>query len=65
MNIETLLLNRLKNEQASMALAALLKPVDKSEFGYGFQSGRIAGLQHAIDCLLSAVDEIENGRKDI
>jgi len=65
MNIETHLLNTLKAKQQTYALEALKRPQARDSFEYGFRAGTIAGLEAAIEVLLTLIDEQKNGNNDI
>lgn len=61
----TVLLNKLKAEQATYALGALRSPGSKSEYEFGLRVGYVAGMERGIAMLLSALDEERNGEKDL
>ena len=65
MNLETLLLNRLKEEQQKFAVDALKRPQERDAFEYGFRVGMFAGYEAAINVLLKLLDEEKNGDNDI
>lgn len=65
MNIETQLLNTLKAKQQAYALEALKRPQARDSFEYGLRAGTIAGLEAAIEVLLTLIDEQKNGDNDI
>lgn len=65
MNLEQALLARLKTEQAQFALDALRRPVNRDTFEYGYRVGVVAGLETAIACLLTLLDEEKNSDSDI
>lgn len=65
MNIESMLLNRLKAEQHKYALEAVTKPSDKTEWEYGYRVGVVAGYEAAISLLLKLVDEEKNSDNDL
>jgi hypothetical protein len=58
------LLLRLKAEQGRYALESLQRPGEKTVFEYGVRVGHVAGLEFAINLLLSALDEERNGERD-
>jgi len=53
-----LYLKKLKGMQTEYADAALRKPKDKTEFGYGQASGQYQGLLLAEQLLTSAIEEV-------
>lgn len=53
-------IQRLENEQNRLAREALEKPSDRTDFGYGFASGMHAGLEHAKNLLLKALEDEEH-----
>ena len=57
MNIETRLLNRLKEEQMKFAAEALRRPQNRDAFEYGHRVGMIEGYESAINVLLTLIDE--------
>lgn len=57
MNLETRLLNRLKESQLSYSIEALKRPVNRDAFEYGYRVGVIEGYESAINVLLTLVDE--------
>ena len=57
MNLETRLLNRLKESQMSYSIEALKRPVNRDAFEYGYRVGVIEGYESAINVLLTLVDE--------
>ena len=65
MNLETKLLNRLKVEQQTFALAALKRPIERDAFEYGYRVGLVAGYEAAINVLLKLIDEEEKGGNDL
>ena len=65
MNLETILMNRLKAEQQNFALEALRRPQERDTFEYGYRVGMIAGYEAAINVLLTTIDENKNGNNDI
>lgn len=65
MNLETRLLNALKDEQQQFALQALKRPVERDAFEYGYRVGTIAGLESAINVLLKLVDEEKHVDNDL
>jgi hypothetical protein len=64
-NLETRLLNALKDEQQQFALQALKRPVERDAFEYGYRVGTIAGLESAINVLLKLVDEEKHVDNDL
>lgn len=65
MNIETILLNRLKQAQQEFAVQAMRRPQGRDAFEYGVRVGTFAGYEAAIELLLKLVDEEKNGDNDI
>ena len=65
MNVETKLLNRLKESQSAFALESLKRPQTRDSFEYGYRVGMVAGYEAAINVLLSIVDEEKKGDKDL
>lgn len=65
MNLDSLLLNRLKEEQQKFAVDALKRPQERDAFEYGFRVGMFAGYEAAINVLLKLLDEEKNGDNDI
>lgn len=65
MNIESVLLNALKAEQARFALEALQKPTRCDTFEYGYRVGMVAGYEAAITVLLNLLDEEKNSDRDL
>lgn len=65
MNLETRLLNRLKEEQVNFSTEALRRPQNRDAFEYGYRVGVVAGYEAAINVLLSIVDDDINGEKDL
>lgn len=57
MNIETKLLNGLKQAQAEFALESLRKPSSRDTFEYGYRVGHVAGQEAAINLLLQLLKE--------
>lgn len=57
MNLETRLLNRLKESQLSYSIEALKRPVNRDAFEYGYRVGVIEGYESAINVLLNLIDE--------
>jgi hypothetical protein len=57
MNLETKLLNRLKESQMSYSIEALKRPVNRDAFEYGYRVGVIEGYESAINVLLNLIDE--------
>ena len=60
MNIEDVLLHRLKAAQASFALESLKRPQNRDSFEYGYRVGVVSGYDAALDILLSMLDEEKN-----
>jgi len=58
--IEQHLLQRLKVAQAEYALESLQRPNTRDVFEYGHRVGVVAGLQQAVDLLLTLIDEEQN-----
>ena len=65
MNLETMLLNRLKAEQQGYALEALRRPQTRDTFEYGYRSGVVAGLAAAENILINLIKEAEHGNNDL
>ncbi len=65
MNIATILLNRLKAEQASFALDALKRPQNRDAFEYGHRVGLVAGYEAALNILFSILDEEKHSDNDL
>ena len=57
MNLETKLLNRLKEEQFKFAVEALRRPQSRDAFEYGHRVGIMEGFDAAINVLLNLIDE--------
>lgn len=57
MNIETRLLNRLKDSQVNYSVEALKHPSKRDGFEYGFRAGVVAGYEASINVLLTLIDE--------
>ena len=57
MNLETRLLNRLKESQLNYSIEALKRPVNRDAFEYGYRVGVIEGYESAINVLLNLIDE--------
>ncbi len=64
MNLETHLLNTLKAKQQTYALEALKRPQPGTPLSTA-SAGTIAGLEAAIEVLLTLIDEEKNGNNDI
>ena len=65
MNVESQLLNRLKAEQQSFAVEALMRPQTRDTFEYGYRVGMVAGYEAAIDVLLNLLDQEKNLDNDL
>ena len=65
MNVESQLLNRLKAEQQSFAVQALMRPQTRDTFEYGYRVGMVAGYEAAIKVLLNLLDEEKNFDNDL
>lgn len=65
MNIETKLLNRLKEEQFKYAGEALRRPQSRDAFEYGHRVGVMEGYEAAINVLLTLIDEEKYRDNDI
>ena len=65
MNINLLLLNRLKADQQQFAVEALRRPQTRDTFEYGYRVGMVAGYEAAINVLLKLLDEEKNSDNDI
>lgn len=65
MNIEQLLLNKLKAEQQTFALHALSKPDRRDAFEYGHRVGYVVGLEKALNILLTLLDEEKHDSKEL
>lgn len=50
-------LHRLSIEQQAFALEALKRPGDKSEFEFGFRSGKVAGYDAALSIINNLIKE--------
>lgn len=57
MNLETKLLNRLKEEQYKYSVEALRRPQNRDAFEYGHRVGIMEGYDAAINVLLTLIDE--------
>jgi hypothetical protein len=57
MNIESKLLNRLKESQLKYSVDSLKQPVQRDAFEYGHRTGVVAGYEAAINVLLQLIDE--------
>jgi hypothetical protein len=57
MNIESKLLNRLKESQLRYSVDSLKQPVQRDAFEYGHRTGVVAGYEAAINVLLQLIDE--------
>lgn len=57
MNIESKLLNRLKESQLRYSIDSLKQPVQRDAFEYGHRTGVVAGYEAAINVLLQLIDE--------
>jgi len=57
MNIESKLLNRLKESQLKYCIDSLKQPVQRDAFEYGHRTGVVAGYEAAINVLLTLIDE--------
>lgn len=55
-----LYLRKLKGMQTEYADAALRRPKDKTEFGYGEASGQYQGLLLAEQLLTNVIEEVAN-----
>lgn len=62
---EAQILGRLKARQAEYALDALKRPSQRDAFEYGYRAGIVAGLESAIDIILSMLNEERDGDKDL
>lgn len=65
MNIDSMMLDRLKAEQAAYAVEALRNPGGRLEFDFGYRVGVVTGLERAITVLLNLLDEERNGNPDL
>ena len=65
MNVESQLLNRLKAEQQSFAVEALMRPQTRDTFEYGYRVGMVAGYEAAINVLLNLLDQEKNLDNDL
>ena len=63
--IESVLLKRLRAEQAQYALQSLKQPNRCDAFEYGYRTGIIAGYEQAIALLLNIIDEEKHGDRDL
>jgi hypothetical protein len=64
-NIETVLLNRLKAAQASFALESLKRPQNRDTFEYGYRVGVVSGYDAALDVLFTILEEEKNSGNDL
>jgi hypothetical protein len=64
-NVPQELLNRLKASQQSFALEALKRPQVRDAFEYGYRAGVVAGYDHALNVLLTLLDEEKNFDNDL
>ena len=64
-NIETVLLNRLKAAQASFALESLKRPQNRDSFEYGYRVGVVSGYDAALDVLFTILEEEKNSGNDL
>jgi len=64
-NIETVLLNRLKAAQASFALESLKRPQNRDAFEYGYRVGVVSGYDAALDVLFIILEEEKNSGNDL
>ena len=64
-NIETVLLNRLKAAQASFALESLKRPQNRDAFEYGYRVGVVSGYDAALDVLFTILEEEKNSGNDL
>lgn len=53
-------LKRLTIEQHAFALEALKRPGDKSEFEFGFRSGKVAGYDAALSIINNLIKEADS-----
>ena len=65
MNIESKLLNRLKESQLRYSVDSLKQPVQRDAFEYGYRVGVVAGYEAAIEVLLKILDEEKNVDNDL
>ncbi len=65
MNIETVLLNKLKAAQQQFAVEALRKPITRDAFEYGYRTGIVEGYEASINVLLSILDEEKHDKSDL
>lgn len=59
-----LYLRKLKGMQAEHADAALRRPKNKTDFGYGEVCGVYQGLLHAEQLLTNAIEEVANDESE-
>jgi hypothetical protein len=52
-------IHRLDIEQTRLAVEAVSRPSDKTDFGYGYAAGLHAGLEHAKQLLFKALEDAE------
>jgi len=57
-------LNKLKRMQAEFADAALRRPKDKSDFGYGVACGTYQGLLTAEQLLTQSIEEVADDQDE-
>ena len=65
MNIEAVLLNRLKASQASFALESLKRPQNRDAFEFGYRVGVVSGYDAALDVLFTILEEEKNSGNDL
>jgi hypothetical protein len=65
MNLETLLLARLKTAQQEFALEALRRPQSRDAFEYGYRVGLVEGYEAAINVLINLISEDKYGERDL
>jgi hypothetical protein len=64
-NIEDVLLNRLKAAQASFALESLKRPQNRDSFEYGYRVGVVSGYDAALHVLFTILEEEKNSGNDL
>ncbi len=64
-NIESKLLNRLKDAQQAFAVDALRQPQTRDAFEYGYRVGIFAGYEAAIAVLLKILNEEQHSDNDL
>lgn len=65
MNIEAMLLNRIKTAQADFAMESMRKPQNRDAFEYGYRVGVVAGYEAALTILYTLLDEEKHSDNDL